>query len=155
MVEFLNKTQRDPRLNEILYPHYDAKRVLEIINTYEKDAELVKREVISKDGLTNYLMSDENAPVFLDRLDIYQDMDQALPHYYINSSHNTYLTGRQIGGKSSVEMYRQVLLAGCRCVELDCWDGKDPDYEPIITHGRAMCSEIVFKVSTAAVIHRI
>ena len=59
-------------------------------------------------GLTNYLMSDENAPVFLDRLDIYQDMDQPLAHYYINSSHNTYLTGLQFGGKSSVEMYRQV-----------------------------------------------
>ena len=53
-------------------------------------------------------MSDENAPVFLDRLEIYQDMDQPLPHYYINSSHNTYLTGRQFGGKSSVEIYRQV-----------------------------------------------
>lgn len=147
LTEFLNETQRDPRLNEILYPHYDAKRVLEIINAFEKDPELVQRKVISKDGLTNYLMSDENAPVFLDRLDIYQDMDQPLPHYYINSSHNTYLTGRQFGGKSSVEMYRQVLLAGCRCVELDCWDGKDPEFEPIITHGRAMCSEILFKVS--------
>jgi hypothetical protein len=65
-------------------------------------------DVIGKEGLTNYLMSDENAPVFLDRLDIYQDMDQPLPHYYINSSHNTYLTGRQFGGRSSVEMYRQV-----------------------------------------------
>ena len=72
LTEFLNETQRDPRLNEILYPHYDAKRVLEIINTYEKDPDLVKGEVISKEGLTNYLMSDENAPVFLDRLDIYQ-----------------------------------------------------------------------------------
>ena len=59
-------------------------------------------------------MSDENAPVFLDRLELYQDMDQSLAHYFISSSHNTYLTGRQFGGKSSVEMYRQVLLSGCR-----------------------------------------
>lgn len=50
-------------------------------------------------------MSDENAPVFLDRLDIYMEMDQPLNHYYINSSHNTYLSGRQFGGKSSVSYF--------------------------------------------------
>ena len=93
------------------------------------------------------MLSDENAPVFLDRLDIYQDMDQPMPHYYVNSSHNTYLTGRQFGGKSSVEIYRQVLLSGCRCVELDCWDGKgDDEGEVIITHGKAMCTDVYFKV---------
>lgn len=124
---------------------YDEKRSREIINTYEPDPSLALEGKISQDGLIRYLMSDENAPVFLDRLDFYMDMDQPLSHYYINSSHNTYLTGRQFGGKSSVEMYRQVLLAGCRCIELDCWDGKSEDEEPIITHGKAMCTDILFK----------
>jgi Phosphatidylinositol-specific phospholipase C, X domain len=32
-----------------------------------------------------------------------------------------------------------------RCIELDCWDGKTED-EPIITHGKAMCTDINFKV---------
>ncbi|XP_052748819.1 1-phosphatidylinositol 4,5-bisphosphate phosphodiesterase isoform X2 [Galleria mellonella] len=144
-VNFLNEKQRDPRLNEILYPLYDEKRAAEIINTYEQNEEARNAKCLTKDGLIRYLMSDENAPVFLDRLDNYMDMDQPLAHYYINSSHNTYLSGRQFGGKSSVEMYRQVLLAGCRCVELDCWDGKGEDEEPIITHGMAMCTDILFK----------
>uniref|UniRef100_A0A6B2EE24 1-phosphatidylinositol 4,5-bisphosphate phosphodiesterase n=1 Tax=Phlebotomus kandelakii TaxID=1109342 RepID=A0A6B2EE24_9DIPT len=144
-INFLNEKQRDPRLNEILYPFYDEKRAFEIIETYEQDPEAIAGKKLTKDGFIRYLMSDENAPVFLDRLDIYMDMDQPLSHYYINSSHNTYLSGRQFGGKSSVEMYRQVLLAGCRCVELDCWDGKGEDQEPIITHGMAMCTDILFK----------
>ncbi|XP_046981593.1 1-phosphatidylinositol 4,5-bisphosphate phosphodiesterase isoform X2 [Schistocerca americana] len=144
-ITFLNEKQRDPRLNEILYPLYDEKRAAEIITTYEQDEEAKNEKKLTKDGLIRYLMSDENAPVFLDRLDFYMDMDQPLAHYYINSSHNTYLTGRQFGGKSSVEMYRQVLLAGCRCVELDCWDGTKDDEEPIITHGKAMCTDILFK----------
>lgn len=32
-----------------------------------------------------------------------------------------------------------------RCVELDCWDGRNEDQEPIITHGKAMCTDILFK----------
>ncbi|XP_034942124.1 1-phosphatidylinositol 4,5-bisphosphate phosphodiesterase-like [Chelonus insularis] len=145
LVNFMNEKQRDPMLNEILYPLYDEKRCTEIINDYESDEKLKNEKKLSKEGFIRYLMSDENAPVFLDKLDEWMDMDQPLSHYYINSSHNTYLSGRQIGGKSTVEMYRQVLLAGCRCVELDCWDGKGEDEEPIITHGKAMCTDILFK----------
>ncbi|XP_054617434.1 1-phosphatidylinositol 4,5-bisphosphate phosphodiesterase beta-4-like isoform X2 [Dunckerocampus dactyliophorus] len=145
LVSFLNENQRDPRLNEILFPFYDPKRATQIIDKYERDDELKKKGLMSSDGFCRYLMSDENAPVFLDRLELYQDMDQPLAHYFISSSHNSYLTGRQFGGKSSVEMYRQALLSGCRCVELDCWDGKGEDQEPIITHGKAMCTDILFK----------
>uniref|UniRef100_UPI00398ED93E 1-phosphatidylinositol 4,5-bisphosphate phosphodiesterase beta-4 n=1 Tax=Pristiophorus japonicus TaxID=55135 RepID=UPI00398ED93E len=145
LVSFLNENQRDPRLNEILFPFYESKRAMQILESYEPDEELRKKADMSCDGFCRYLMSDENAPVFLDRLELYQEMDQPLSHYFISSSHNTYLIGRQFGGKSSVEMYRQVLLSGCRCVELDCWDGKGEDQEPIITHGKAMCTDILFK----------
>lgn len=52
----------------------------------------------------------------------------------------------QLAGNSSVEMYKQVLLSGCRCIELDCWKGRTTEEEPIITHGFTMTTEISFKV---------
>ena len=56
MIEFLNEKQRDPRLNEILYPHYNENRVMEIIRTYEKNPVLVEKGLISKEvNITNVL----------------------------------------------------------------------------------------------------
>lgn len=51
LINFLNEKQRDPRLNEILYPLYEEKRAIEIIQTYETDEELLKSNKLSKDGL--------------------------------------------------------------------------------------------------------
>lgn len=55
--------------------------------------------------------------------------------------------GYQVNSKSSVEMYRYVLLSGCRSIELDCWDGSGG--EPIITHGPSQLTRVtpvLFKV---------
>lgn len=69
---------------------------------------------LSLEGFASYISSLENSAVYREKLTVFEDMDQPLCHYSINSSHNTYLNGRQFMGDSSVEMYRQVLLSGCR-----------------------------------------
>ncbi|KEF51788.1 uncharacterized protein A1O9_12125 [Exophiala aquamarina CBS 119918] len=55
------------------------------------------------------------------------DLTYPLSSYYISSSHNTYLSGHQLYGDASAEAYTNVLKRGCRCLEIDVWDGSDSD----------------------------
>ncbi|KAJ7372700.1 1-phosphatidylinositol 4,5-bisphosphate phosphodiesterase beta-4 [Desmophyllum pertusum] len=102
----------------------------------------LSKSFLSYHGFLSYLRSQDNSAVNPEHNTVYQEMDQPLTDYFINSSHNTYLTGRQLKGKSSLEAYVRALLQGCRCVELDCWDGPD---EPVITHGLTLTSKIRFR----------
>ncbi|XP_022614086.1 1-phosphatidylinositol 4,5-bisphosphate phosphodiesterase beta-3 [Seriola dumerili] len=145
LMDFINRRQRDSRLNEVLYPPLKREQVRQIMEKYETNTSQLERDQISLQAFSRYLGGEENSIVPPERLDIIDDMNQPLSHYFINSSHNTYLTVGQLTGLSSVEMYRQVLLTGCRCVELDCWKGRPQDEEPYITHGFTMTTEIPFK----------
>ena len=118
--------------------------VKKIIAQHELDPVLRQKNCLSFEGFACYLM-DKNNYAFTPELltNNEEDMNEPLSHYYIATSHNTYLTGHQLKGESSVELYSQVLLSGCRCVELDCHDGDEG--MPIIYHGHTLTSKIPFR----------
>lgn len=116
--KFLNEKQRDSRLNEELFPRLRQDQIKALIDKYEPCSSNTNRSearcrvvwavqaranassglsflpgLISPEGLLNFLMGPETSVVVLDRLAKWQDMTQPLPHYFIKSSHNTYLTG--------------------------------------------------------------
>ena len=50
---------------------------------------------MSMEGFSRYLGGEENGILPLEALDLSTDMTQPLSAYFINSSHNTYLTGER------------------------------------------------------------
>ncbi|KAJ8935902.1 hypothetical protein NQ318_016235 [Aromia moschata] len=118
-------------------------QVKALIHRHEPDAALRAQHCLSFEGFARYLMDKDNF-AFIPERQIPNDgeMTRPMSTYYIASSHNTYLTGHQLKGESSVELYSQVLLTGCRCVELDCWDGDDG--YPMIYHGHTFTTKIPF-----------
>uniref|UniRef100_A0A8C5HCQ7 Phosphoinositide phospholipase C n=1 Tax=Gouania willdenowi TaxID=441366 RepID=A0A8C5HCQ7_GOUWI len=115
----------------------------ELIDRYEPSDTAINQAAMTLDGFQMYLCSPEGSIFKPNYLELHQDMTQPLSHYFISSSHNTYLLEDQLRGPSSLEAYIKALKRGCRCVELDCWDGSDG--EPIVYHGHTLTTKILFK----------
>uniref|UniRef100_A0A915PXN4 Phosphoinositide phospholipase C n=1 Tax=Setaria digitata TaxID=48799 RepID=A0A915PXN4_9BILA len=122
----------------------DDDYAIKLIQEHEPNPAYRNKQQLSFEGFVRYITDPTNY-AFVPEV-IKPDpnsLHYPLNYYYICSSHNTYLTGHQLKGESSTEMYRQVLLTGCRCVELDCWDGENG--LPQIFHGHTLTSKIGFR----------
>ncbi|XP_074047457.1 1-phosphatidylinositol 4,5-bisphosphate phosphodiesterase delta-4 isoform X1 [Macrotis lagotis] len=122
---------------------------LDLIARYEPSDSAKLRHVLTIDGFLAYLCSPDGDIFSPACRPVYQDMSYPLNHYFIHSSHNTYLLGDQLRGQSSVEGYIRALKRGCRCVEVDVWDG--PSGEPIVYHGHTLTSRIPFQDVVATI----
>eukprot|EP01105_Mastigella_eilhardi_P004772 TRINITY_DN1640_c0_g1_i6.p1 TRINITY_DN1640_c0_g1~~TRINITY_DN1640_c0_g1_i6.p1 ORF type:complete len:708 (+),score=157.51 TRINITY_DN1640_c0_g1_i6:1394-3517(+) len=101
-----------------------------------------RQTTLSRRGFENMLTSYKNEVFDPEKARVYDELNLPLPCYWIASSHNTYLIENQFSGDSSLEGYISCFKSGCKCVEIDIWDGDNN--EPKVTHGRTLTSRIPF-----------
>ncbi|XP_009469310.1 PREDICTED: 1-phosphatidylinositol 4,5-bisphosphate phosphodiesterase zeta-1 [Nipponia nippon] len=135
LIEFLRTEQYETEACEMT--------ALEIILKYEPIEEVRKRRQMSFEGFIRYMSSEDCSIFKKNHRTIYQDMNHPLCDYFISSSHNTYLVSDQLIGPSHLWGYISALLKGCRCLEIDCWDGSSN--EPVVYHGHTLTSKIPFR----------
>jgi len=171
--EFLERLRVRPEIDEVFHKFADSKtgtmsaeQFVKFLQTIQKestaDVAFAKRiiaefehKIHAKDsdpthlsciGFSKYMTSLNHNYIFNPKnAVVHQDMTQPFAHYWVASSHNTYLLGDQLKGESSVEAYINAFNKGCRCVELDCWDNDQDITKPIIYHGHTLTTKIPFR----------
>lgn len=116
---------------------------MKLILSHEPSEEGRQQGYLSLDGFTSYLTSAECHLFDREHDIVCQDMCQPLSHYYVNSSHNTYLIEDQFRGPSDISGYIRALKMGCRFVEVDVWDG--PEEEPVVCTGHSLSPPLVLR----------
>nr|XP_021527650.1 LOW QUALITY PROTEIN: 1-phosphatidylinositol 4,5-bisphosphate phosphodiesterase zeta-1 [Aotus nancymaae] len=141
LVQFLTQEQYIVEMSKTI--------AFEIIQKYEPIEEVRKAHQMSLEGFTRYMNSSECLLFKNECRKVYQDMTHPLNDYFISSSHNTYLVSDQLVGPSDLWGYVSALVKGCRCLEIDCWDGAQN--EPVVYHGYTLTSKLLFKTVIQAI----
>lgn len=95
--------------------HVGTEEAADIIVKYDTFGERKDGDHMTLKGFTHYMLSQETSPPPPLRSKVTEKMDQPLSDYFIASSHNTYLTGHQLHGESSVKMYIKVYFVAQTC----------------------------------------
>ncbi|KAM4689959.1 1-phosphatidylinositol 4,5-bisphosphate phosphodiesterase zeta-1, partial [Rhinophrynus dorsalis] len=143
LLDFIQTEQCDCAHNEAF--------ALELISQYEIIREAREAQSMTFEGFVRLMNSADNCVFRREKRQVYQDMTSPLSDYFISTSHNTYLVSDQLVGRSDAQSYERALMMGCRCLEIDCWDG--PDDEPVVYHGHTLTSKLTFR-SAISVIER-
>ncbi|KAF5723959.1 1-phosphatidylinositol-4 5-bisphosphate phosphodiesterase 1 [Fusarium mundagurra] len=112
-----------------------------LIDSRNHKEEIAPIPDVSTANLVSQLLSEENSAIRSTPLQ--HNLDHPINEYFISSSHNTYLRGRQVAARSKLKGYISTLSQGCRSVEVDCWDGRDG--QPIVKHGYSLTTSISFR----------
>ncbi|GBG32084.1 1-phosphatidylinositol 4,5-bisphosphate phosphodiesterase 1 [Hondaea fermentalgiana] len=138
---------------ELILKHEGAseREIKDFLDSDIDEESLQEGPVLTYEGFQR-LLTDNEFNAIMDHqmhFQVYQDMTQPLSHYFISSSHNTYLTGNQMSSESSGTAVARALKLGVRVIELDAWDGSDG--EPIVNHGHTMCKPVPMRECLKAI----
>ncbi|KAJ4026777.1 hypothetical protein NW752_001732 [Fusarium irregulare] len=112
-----------------------------LVGSTQSDLEIQPVTDTSPDALAAHLLSDNNTAIR--SIPTSHDLNRPINEYFISTSHNTYLLGRQVAARSKLEGYVEALSRGCRSVEVDCWNGQRG--QPIVKHGYSLTKSINFR----------
>lgn len=142
--EKMNKAKFKYFLKEIQMEEIDDGAISSL---FEKFSFNRNNQFMKPNDLANYLSSKYTSPYIAEDSEDENYYSLPLTDYFISSSHNTYLLGKQVHGNSSIEGYIHALQRGCRCIEIDIWNNSNAaNGNPLVTHGHTLTSSIDLKL---------